>query len=399
MNIRSKQCALSPLLMAVAVVPAFGQKLKVVSNPNPKSDGFSEYYLIAFVMGIAISGVIFWWLRNRSLGLELYDEPRSGATPTHDRRTRSRLARRAKPGPSIEKVDGANILAQFETVVKKTKEINRKLPIFEITDFEEPAGYEELPESKDPELLLAIDQSDEEVQGDASIREDALAILADSRTRQSVEAISQVALYDLSSHLRTKALAALADFDHVSVFESVLLACADPAREVRTAAAKALFRLSFDRTGAWLRILHSGNSTRILQAARALTAADLAGRAFDRLIHNEPQSAREAFAIVSLLICGGETEPIMEVLQNCEDVRIARAIFHVARIVDDQRFVDELSIFSETFQLSDAIQDELDNFLGSLSQVSDPLKEQDELEFSDHFDNGPSFGSRIERNL
>lgn len=387
----------SLLIVVSAAMPALGQKLKVVSTPKPKSDGFSEYYLIAFVLGIAISGVIFWWFRVRSVGLELFEESVTDGQKNTQSRTRSRRLKRAKAGPSIEKVDGTNILAQFEDVVKKTKEFHRKLPIFEITDFETPSGYEELPNSNDPELLLAVNQSDEEIQSDAKIREAALAVLADARTRQSVEAISQIALYDLSSGLRSSALAALADFDHETVFETVLLACADPAREVRTSAARALLRLSFDRTGAWLRILHSGDTTRILQAGRALVAADLAGRTFERLIHNEPQSAREAFAIVSLLIVSAETDPIMECLQNCSDVRVARAIFHIARIVDDPRFVSELSVLAETFQLPEDIQDEIQIFLGSRGSEAFLASEDEDLEpaLSTLFETEAGYDTRV----
>ncbi|MEO6051318.1 MAG: hypothetical protein ABIP78_08305 [Pyrinomonadaceae bacterium] len=70
------------------------------------------------------------------------------------------------------------------------------------------------------------------------------------RTRNSVEALSQIALYDLSSNLRSKAVATLTDFDHESVFEAILLACADPTREVRAASARGVFRLNFDRADA-----------------------------------------------------------------------------------------------------------------------------------------------------
>lgn len=68
---------------------------------------------------------------------------------------------------------------------------------------------------------------------------------------------------DLSSNLASKAVATLTDFDHESVFEAILLACADPTREVRAAAARGLFRLNFDRADAWKRIIESNDEFRI----------------------------------------------------------------------------------------------------------------------------------------
>ncbi len=74
-------------------------------------------------------------------------------------------------------------------------------------------------------------------------------------------------MYDISSNLRSKAVSVLADFDHESVFETVLLCCADPTREVRAAAARALFNLSFERSDSWARIAQCDDEFRMVQAA------------------------------------------------------------------------------------------------------------------------------------
>jgi len=53
-----------------------------------------------------------------------------------------------------------------------------------------------------PSLLNAIEQANDEYEDDESVRDLAVRILMAFRTRNSVEALAQIALYDLSSNLR-----------------------------------------------------------------------------------------------------------------------------------------------------------------------------------------------------
>ena len=150
-----------------------------------------------------------------------------------------------------------------------------QLPIAGFSKIEPASLYSPLSISNDDALMSAVEQTQDEYEEDEQVRELAVRILARFKTRNSVEALSQVALYDLSSNLRSKAVSILADFDHESVFETILLCCADPTREVRAAAARGLFRLSFDRADAWSRIAETEDEFRMRQAARAATEADL----------------------------------------------------------------------------------------------------------------------------
>ena len=140
--------------------------------------------------------------------------------------------------------------------------------------------------------MSAVEQTHEEFEEDEEIRELSVRILAAFKTRNSVEALSEVALYDLSSNLRSKAVTILSEFDHESVFETVLLACADPTREVKAAAARSLFRLSFDRANAWTRIADSDEEGRMRQIARAAIEADLVNRTLERLVHEDHKIAQ-----------------------------------------------------------------------------------------------------------
>lgn len=218
-----------------------------------------------------------------------------------------------------------------------------QLPVNSFLQLAEPRAFDLLPLSSDPALLSAIEQANEEYEEDEAVRELALRILTQFKTRNSVEALAQIALYDLSSNLRSKAVTTLTEFDHESVFETILLACADPTREVRAAAARGLFRLSFDRADAWKRIMATKDEFRMSHAARAATESGIVVKSFDRLLHDDMKIAYEAFALVGLLIKSAETVQIFDAIRNSKDERIKLALLHVLSVVKDDRALRELN--------------------------------------------------------
>lgn len=344
-------CLASGALLLLQM-PAFAQRLKVVTTPAPKSDGFSSYYLLAFIFGIVISGIVFWWLRSRSSDKDSGKDRRYAREP---QRKRGRVERRVQ-----DVDDGTSILSEFENVIKKNKEIYRRLPILAIRSLPEPKPFEPLPDFSDDDLLKAIRHSNVDHEPDESVRRESLQALSNFRTTAAIDAVAQVALYDLSSGLRSQALSVLADYDHEVVFESILLACSDPAREVQTAAARALLQVSFDRTEAWIRIIRTSDSVLLSQSARAVITAGFLERTYDRLLHNEPQSAEEAFAIIALLIRAGETTEIFEEIEQPRDPRVARALLHVIEIIREPKVIDDLVTLSETFEMDPSLQKTID---------------------------------------
>jgi HEAT repeat protein len=217
-----------------------------------------------------------------------------------------------------------------------------QLPINSFSELRRSKLYDPLFESGDPALLNAIEQANEEYEEDETVRELAVRVLAAFKTRNSVEALSQIALYDLSSNLRARAVSILTEFDHESVFETIVLACADPTREVRAAAARGLFRLSFDRADAWKRIIETEDEFRMSHAARAATEAGIVVKTFDRLVHDDLKIAYEAFVLVSLLVRAGETREIFDAIRNHRDERVRFALLHVLRVQRDSRTLKEL---------------------------------------------------------
>jgi hypothetical protein len=218
-----------------------------------------------------------------------------------------------------------------------------QLPINSFSELSPATLYEPLPVSDDPAVLDAIEQTNDEYEKDEAVRDLALRILNAFRTRNSVDALSQIALYDLSSNLRAKAVSVLTDFDHESVFEAILLACADPTREVRAAAARGLFKLNFDRANAWKRVVETNDEFRMSRAARAALEAGIVVKSFDRLIHEDRRVAYEAFCLVSLLIRSSETEAVFDAIRTHRDERVRFALLHVLKIARDERTIDELN--------------------------------------------------------
>ncbi len=219
---------------------------------------------------------------------------------------------------------------------KPLKEGFAALPIASFVRLQKANAYLQLPESTDPAMLHAVEQIKEESEEDVAVRTQALRLLAGYRTSNSIAAVAQVALYDLSSKLRSDAVMQLAAFDHESVFETIVTCCADPTREVRASAARALSKLSFDRSQAWTRIVESGDVARMRHAARAAIEGDLVTRSFDRLVHTDRKVAYDAFAVTTLLIRAGETEPINKAIASHKDEMVKLALLHVIGCLRDE---------------------------------------------------------------
>jgi hypothetical protein len=245
-------------------------------------------------------------------------------------------------GKKLGKVEDSSVDTKlFQEKMRKLQ--YSQLPINSFTKLAPAKRYTPLSDSEHPALISAIEQANDEYEEDEAVRELALRVLAAFKSGNAIEAVSQMALYDLSANVRSKAVTALAEFDHESVFEPILLACADPTREVRAAAARGLFSLGFDRAHAWKRLIEANDTFRLTQAARAAIASDIVSRSFERLIHEDSKVAYEAFALVALLIKARETDEIFDALENHKDERVRFALLHVLKIQKDERTVDELS--------------------------------------------------------
>lgn len=267
-----------------------------------------------------------------------------------------------------EKAAGGIDTKAFQEKMRKLQ--YAQLPINSFTQLANAKTYRPLPVSNDASLVDAIDQASDEFEEDEAVREVALRVLAAFKTQNSVEAVAQIALYDLSANLRSKAVTTLAEFDHESVFETILLACADPTREVRAAAARGLFKLSFDRAHAWKRIIEANDDYRMTQAARAAIESGLVEKSIERLTHDDVKVAYEAFALCSMLIKAGETNEIIASLKNHNDLRVKFAILHLLRAQKDQRILPDLHKLANLKALSPEVMERLRNTISVYEDAS-----------------------------
>ncbi|REJ78208.1 MAG: hypothetical protein DWQ47_01730 [Acidobacteria bacterium] len=328
-------------------------------------------FLVGLIVALAIGAVVTWKFNQKDAERENQgqsgDKESASSNPgerasdsSPSRRGSSKQAEEARMNESL---NGANPSLQgidLDDVKVKMEKIRfERLPINRIEELRSPRPFTALPPGEEEELLKALEESDVEFVEDEEVRDAALDVLAGSRTRNSVDAIAQMAIYDISATLRSKAVGILADIDHESVFESVILSCADPSREVRAAGAKALFKLSFNRTDAWLRLFECEDTYRISQAAKAAIEADFVGRSLERLVHKDVAYASEALALIALLIKAGETDELLDYLVRGEKRDVKLALLRVFRIVESEEVVGKLKEIAETGGISEEIIEEV----------------------------------------
>jgi HEAT repeat protein len=273
-----------------------------------------------------------------------------------------------RTGEVLKKREPAADMDSEELLEKIQKFQFSQLPVNSFLAIKPAKAYDLLPLSNDQALMSAIEQVHDEFEEDEQVRDLAVRILAAFKTRNSVEALAQMALYDLSSNLRSKAVSILTDFDHPSVFEALLLACADPTREVRAAAARGIFRLSFDRADAWSRLMETGDEFRMRHAARAATEANLVR--FERLVHEDLKVAYEAFTLTALLLKAGETRQIFDALQNHADSNVQKALLHVFKVTKEPNALEGLYALLEANDLPVEVRQEADALVAEIGLVA-----------------------------
>lgn len=316
------------------------------------------YLLIGLAVAL-LGGLLFLRSKRRSKGQNDSVVPANAtATPIASaERSRSTPKRPAAPATKTDlAVSASSDATNFSRSYSESLEINH-LPIGKINSIPSPMPIDELEDSDDEGLLAAIDEVQDDSDADAEFRLVALRVLAGFKNRNAIEALSQIALYDLSSNLRSKAVMMLAEFDHESVFEPIVLACADPSREVRAAGARALVKVSFDRADAWTRFAQSEDQYRSRQVARAAVEAGLVERSFDRLVLNDEKAVAEAFALVYLLIKTGETETIFRAVREHRDLKTRVALLHAIKVANVAEVIPELTAFIAAEPLGSVVAD------------------------------------------
>lgn len=359
--------------------------------PVEAEESMMWWYISLFILVAGLVGAIFWWhnakkSRDAAKVKGAIKKKESWEVDSVDgdkelewlRKNRKIINKKGKSGAGkngfpegLPQASNAFNRQKNEAAAAKAEANTSSgvLPVFSIQRLELARPFSPLTLSNDDSLMSAIEQVHEEFEEDAEVRDLALRILAAFRTRNSVEALSQIAHYDLSSGLRSKAAMTLADFDHESVFEPILLACADPTREVRAAAARGLFKLSFDRADAWTRIAETNDEFRMRGAARAAIEADLVKRSFERLVHSDYKTAYEAVALVALLLKAGETKEVFEILHNSRDANMQKAILHIIKVTKEPNSLEGLYSMLEKNDVSEDFRQEINETIEEVGLV------------------------------
>lgn len=376
-------------LVVIFVQLSFSQK---PGPPQPIAEDYTWWYLTLLFLVLGLIGAIVWKIKGKKADVIIDNGKKKGKKDNSDlsfdadeemewlRKNQNIVDRKRrkipKKQPAMNLPKTSTILngnvAETKSAIEVTLEdLNSlPLPVFEFKNIRTSKSYTQLPLSSDEALLSAIEQTHDEYEEDEEVRELAVRILAAFKTKNSVESLSQVAIYDLSSSLRSKAITVLTEFDHETVFETILLGCADPTREVRAAAARGLTRLSFDRADAWVRIIETNEDGRILQAARAAIEGGFVERSFDRLIHRDSKYAYEAFVLLSLIVKSGEVERLIEAVKNHRDKRVSSAILHVFKISKDANALAVLYNLIENNNLPLDLKIEIDKTISEMNLVA-----------------------------
>lgn len=360
--------------------------------PQPIAEDYTWWYLTLFFLVLGLAGAVFWKLKTKKAEVKIEENSKKSKKDNSDvsfdadeemewlRKNQNIVDRKRRKAP--KKQPSLN-LPKTSTVlngngVENKPEIqfsfedlnNLPLPVFDFKNINPSKFFTQLSLSNDEALISAIEQTHDEYEEDEDVRDLAVRILAAFKAKNSVESLSQVAIYDLSASLRSKAITILTEFDHETVFETILLGCADPTREVRAASARGLTRLSFDRADAWTRIIETNEKGRISQAARAAIEGGFVERSFDRLIHRDSKYAYEAFVLLSLIVKSGEVDGLIEAIKTHKDRRVSLAILHVFKISKDPNALAVLYNLIENNHIPLDIRAEVDKTISEMNLVA-----------------------------
>lgn len=383
-SFRAGKIAYCCAVVSIFSTEIFGQ----ISGGDGSSDDYTMIYLGLVVIAAAV-GVIFW-LRAKKKKIQRYPKSktettirRGGTRPVsnngRDRKvddwiqagfTDNKKPTTEKPNlnGATKKVNSKTTKRTIETLTKNgfangtapSSESAVDLSFWQLTP---PKPVQPLPSAAHDESVMDALEQLKEDDDDEMMRSLAIRVLTAAKTQESIEGLSQVALYDASVRHRIEAIMALAAFDHELVFEPILLAGADPSREVRAAAARALTRLSFDRSDAFVRVIGCHDAERLRLAALACVESGFAARAFERLSSSDGKQSYEAFAILTLLIKAGEFRPILQTIAEHPSLQVRLATVKVLHNLNSSKMSASLYELSLKEDLPEEVKNALKELL------------------------------------
>ena len=125
---------------------------------------------------------------------------------------------------------------------------------------------------------------------------------------------------------RAVAVADLARFGGEESFRHINAAFDDPALEVRSAAARALFAFQEDRAAAYTRALREAAPDRRRRIGAAIASSGLANEAVRNLTGESRDKTYDAFSLLFLMSKAGEVQPLMRAIEEHPNIEVRLAV-------------------------------------------------------------------------
>jgi HEAT repeat protein len=141
----------------------------------------------------------------------------------------------------------------------------------------------------------------------------------------TVPAVIQQRLTSRDASVRASAITELSHVDSDEAFQQICSAFDDEAKEVRSAAARALYELRTDRAESFTRALREADPDRRRNVGAAISSSGLASEAISQLTGESRDKTYEAFSLLFLMAKAGEVQPLVRAIEGHpnNEVRLA----------------------------------------------------------------------------
>jgi HEAT repeat protein len=136
----------------------------------------------------------------------------------------------------------------------------------------------------------------------------------------------QQALRSNSAPARASAVAELPRVGGENAYHRITAAFDDPAPEVRSSAARALFDLQVDRAAAFTRALREAEPDRRRAIGAAISSSGLANEAISNLTGESRDKTYDAFSLLFLMSKAGEVRPLMRAIEEHPNAEVRLAV-------------------------------------------------------------------------
>jgi HEAT repeat protein len=246
--------------------------------------------------------------------------------------------------------------------------------VFDIIELKPLSPVPDLPETSEEEsfheALTGLSSAESDV------RREAAKVMAQFPTKESVTRLSEVVRVDGNADVKSTAANSLAAIDHPSVFPAIVLAMVDGSRMVEAAAARALSRVSFDRSEEYVRLLETADEQTLKAVSDACITSGNVQQNIERLANKDPYQAYEMFALVWLAVKAGQTEVVIESIASHPNLDVCLILIHLLTVTHQPEVLDAL----EQLGNRSDIRDELKIALRSCRTKSEQLKTKPKAE-------------------